>query len=573
MATKVSPPSSLTMTAPRSVGIFGGSFNPIHLGHVLLAVTSVQQTNSSIDQVVLVPVYKHAVKRNLLPFEDRVRMCELAIENFASSSSKSSQFPIIAVSTIEKKVGASNGAMIEALKKEYPSSTKFYWICGDDFFQWWTKPKGLETLEQIDGLIMQRRLHRSGSASSEQEHFYKQSIDPAEIAQVARQYNIHVHELYGELPHFSSTLVRRAPGNWRSFLTSAVASYLDEKPHLVQQLLENLQLDTPRTKADKETDTTPTTATSHSRAYNQATAIVLKSLEIVHVLQLERGNSALFLTLDDHQESLSEAQRRTDIILEQAVEIRSSTHELDNDFDETKSLALELDRIPYWLKIDRKILQKKSMHNKLKGRDESSHEMWLLRWDLLQKFNSRIDVLMGGTNRALTEILQQSRNECVSSVPRPPLLQQDARIISELFQTWCEGKEALGRERAFVCAGGALVPKLVRTSYSLREHLLRIIDEKERKLARVFRLEATLPSQIAAPKALHHMLEELTKLEYAITGCFSNSTPLTIIHHVLETNEHESTYDCLKFFNSSTAAIDFLLNFAKALAATACASA
>mgnify|MGYP001336926430 CR=1 FL=1 len=69
---------------PLRLGIFGGSFNPIHLGHVLLSVTC-QQTKP-IDQLLMVPVYKHARKTNLLPFEDRVEMCKLAIAPFAAAS-------------------------------------------------------------------------------------------------------------------------------------------------------------------------------------------------------------------------------------------------------------------------------------------------------------------------------------------------------------------------------------------------------------------------------------------------------------------------------------------------------
>ena len=72
--------ADLTITAttgnkPLNIGVFGGSFNPIHLGHALLAITT-QQTKP-VDAVVLVPVYKHASKTDLLPFEDRVAMCRL----------------------------------------------------------------------------------------------------------------------------------------------------------------------------------------------------------------------------------------------------------------------------------------------------------------------------------------------------------------------------------------------------------------------------------------------------------------------------------------------------------------
>jgi len=105
-----------------------------------------------VDAVVLVPVYKHAVKRDLLPFDDRVHMCQLAVSPFSNNSSSSTA---ITVSTIERDVGESNGAMLRALRDKYPSNTKLLWICGDDFFRWWQRPKGLETLKEVDGLIVQ----------------------------------------------------------------------------------------------------------------------------------------------------------------------------------------------------------------------------------------------------------------------------------------------------------------------------------------------------------------------------------------------------------------------------------
>lgn len=116
-----------------------------------MAITT-QQTKP-VDQVVLVPVFKHAVKRNLLPFEDRLEMCRLSIANFAatSSSSTSSQkeLPCMTVSTVEQRVGASNGAMLRGLKEEYPPGTEFLWICGDDFFAWMEKPKVSRSNELI----------------------------------------------------------------------------------------------------------------------------------------------------------------------------------------------------------------------------------------------------------------------------------------------------------------------------------------------------------------------------------------------------------------------------------------
>ena len=53
---------------PLQVGVFGCSLNPIHLSYSLLAITTFQ--TQPVDSVVLVLVFKHPWKIDLLPFED-----------------------------------------------------------------------------------------------------------------------------------------------------------------------------------------------------------------------------------------------------------------------------------------------------------------------------------------------------------------------------------------------------------------------------------------------------------------------------------------------------------------------
>jgi nicotinate-nucleotide adenylyltransferase len=57
-----------------SVGLLGGSFNPPHVGH-LIAAQFVKATQG-VDQVWLVPSYRHPFGKALAPFEDRQRMCQ-----------------------------------------------------------------------------------------------------------------------------------------------------------------------------------------------------------------------------------------------------------------------------------------------------------------------------------------------------------------------------------------------------------------------------------------------------------------------------------------------------------------
>jgi nicotinate-nucleotide adenylyltransferase len=59
------------------VAIYGGSFNPPHVAHVLAALYLLSV--ESFDRVLVVPVYRHAFDKPLAPFEHRLEMCRLAM--------------------------------------------------------------------------------------------------------------------------------------------------------------------------------------------------------------------------------------------------------------------------------------------------------------------------------------------------------------------------------------------------------------------------------------------------------------------------------------------------------------
>ena len=66
------------------VAVFGGSFNPPHLGHVL-AGTYILATGV-VDHVLVVPAYRHAFGKPLAPFPLRMALTEAAFSCVAQSS-------------------------------------------------------------------------------------------------------------------------------------------------------------------------------------------------------------------------------------------------------------------------------------------------------------------------------------------------------------------------------------------------------------------------------------------------------------------------------------------------------
>jgi nicotinate-nucleotide adenylyltransferase len=82
------------VTAPApTVALFGGSFNPPHVAHVL-AVT-VALARFDLAQVLVIPTFQHPFAKALASYEDRVAMCELAM----------GWLPRVSISRVEEELG------------------------------------------------------------------------------------------------------------------------------------------------------------------------------------------------------------------------------------------------------------------------------------------------------------------------------------------------------------------------------------------------------------------------------------------------------------------------------------
>lgn len=94
----------------RSVAFFGGSFNPPHVSHVLAAVYALSV--APIDEVLVVPVFRHPFAKELAPFEDRLEMCRLAL----------GWIPRVRVSEVERDLGGESLTLrtLEHLSAAHP---------------------------------------------------------------------------------------------------------------------------------------------------------------------------------------------------------------------------------------------------------------------------------------------------------------------------------------------------------------------------------------------------------------------------------------------------------------------
>ncbi len=131
------------------IGIFGGTFDPPHVGHLILAEECRTQLN--LDKLLWVvtdnPPHKRYV--NISPIEDRVKLVEKAItDNNAFVLSRvdiDRPAPHFAIDTVN------------ILKNENPGAQFFYLMGGDSLHDLptWNRPK--DFIELCDGIGVMRR--------------------------------------------------------------------------------------------------------------------------------------------------------------------------------------------------------------------------------------------------------------------------------------------------------------------------------------------------------------------------------------------------------------------------------
>jgi nicotinate-nucleotide adenylyltransferase len=89
------------------IALFGGSFNPPHVAHALVAFY-VRETQP-VDEVWFVPVYQHAFGKDLAPYEHRVAMCELVARSLGPPDLADPRRPVVKVSRAEEELANQPG--------------------------------------------------------------------------------------------------------------------------------------------------------------------------------------------------------------------------------------------------------------------------------------------------------------------------------------------------------------------------------------------------------------------------------------------------------------------------------
>lgn len=140
----------------KAIGVLGGTFNPVHNGHLILARDLLEAFR--LDEVLFIPCARppHKPGNDLAPVEDRVHMLERALE----------KEPRFTLSRVEVDRGGVSYTIdtLTQLRQAHPGAT-FFFLIGSD-----TLPE-LKTWRRIDELLTLCRfatLVRPGMANLEQ---------------------------------------------------------------------------------------------------------------------------------------------------------------------------------------------------------------------------------------------------------------------------------------------------------------------------------------------------------------------------------------------------------------------
>ncbi len=131
-----------------NIGIFGGSFDPVHTGHLVLAEHV--RDGAGLDKVILLPAYESPFKvgRSGADSSQRLEMTELAARD-------NEHFEVSALDVAKGKVSYMVDLMAE-LSAMYPHD-RLYFIAGIDSFlsieKWW----GFEELLTRYGFVIGTR--------------------------------------------------------------------------------------------------------------------------------------------------------------------------------------------------------------------------------------------------------------------------------------------------------------------------------------------------------------------------------------------------------------------------------
>ncbi len=189
------------------IGILGGSFDPIHKGHIYMASEAFRL--GGLDEVWLIPNGNapHKDTSRMADAGHRLAMCQLAI--------KDSAYDFLRVNDIEieSQEYCYTYRTLELLTKAYPEHEFFFIMGADslDYFDKWRHPEIIAALCEI------YVINRDEFTQGEMER---------KITQIKSLFSANIHILQSKKYDVSSTEIRN--GKNREELTDSVKRYIEQ---------------------------------------------------------------------------------------------------------------------------------------------------------------------------------------------------------------------------------------------------------------------------------------------------------------------------------------------------------
>jgi nicotinate-nucleotide adenylyltransferase len=190
------------MSKPTKIGLYFGTFNPIHIGH--LTIANYMAEFSDLDQIwmVVTPHNPHKAKKTLLDDHHRLAMVRIALEDY----------PKLKASDIEFGLPQPNYTVktLAYLEEKYPENN-FALIMGEDNLGSFHKWQHYQTILARYDIYVYPRIG--------------QGKEP-KFTDLSR-----IHKVDAPIMELSSTFIRKAikdGKNIRPMLPYAVWKYLDE---------------------------------------------------------------------------------------------------------------------------------------------------------------------------------------------------------------------------------------------------------------------------------------------------------------------------------------------------------
>ena len=126
------------------IALFGGSFNPVHIGHYKILASVIE--NHDFHKIIVIPAYRNPLKNSVpeVPVSVRLKMLKATFAEFSNVQ--------ISEYELEKKQTSYSFKTLAFFQKQYPSHF-FYMIVGEDAFTsfhlWANADKILESCRLI----------------------------------------------------------------------------------------------------------------------------------------------------------------------------------------------------------------------------------------------------------------------------------------------------------------------------------------------------------------------------------------------------------------------------------------